>query len=332
MPEHYFYHSFSISRPHECRQAWIDRCFTILRSIFTRGIVLTPELVEFKAEELQPRSGEQIPPILQVRFCLTQLDISDLKTHCDTFGPVSLEFDRSAIRDLGALPVIYIPQVVDKRKDLMASIGYAFVSKLRYVRRVLDELAALRAEAQAFDQDESMVVSTNEASEEVVIHNRSLRGFLDMVKPKQESLEELSSTIQALSCLFFPAGPSCPESSQMDYYHEREWRVISEILNSGDPVDAPLNLVEKADFAKIYPSWNLSLIPFGSETLRYLDCCRIIRDINCTPIKSRVRRVILPQEIHQRAKEELSALGYVGEVTPAPWQENFPYPPNNEDK
>ena len=87
-----------------------ERGWNILRAIRRTGLVLAPELVEWTA----PVSIGNPTPIrlLQQRICFTELQPHELPAHSERFGPFAIEFDVTALRRAGALPVVYMPQAL----------------------------------------------------------------------------------------------------------------------------------------------------------------------------------------------------------------------------
>src|SRR5437879_6254271 len=101
-----FFHSF----PRDKALRTPDTCLRILRSVLQYGLLLVPEIVNYPAELRDP--GDERDKIVNVqrRLSLTMLPAEGLSEHCRHFGPVSLEFSPLAVRRLGAIPVMYLPQ------------------------------------------------------------------------------------------------------------------------------------------------------------------------------------------------------------------------------
>ena len=103
----FFYHSFPRPRQGETDSETASRGWAVLQSMRELGLILAPEVVEWQT----PVSlGTPSPTrILQRRICFTELSPQELCEHSTRFGPFALEFETTALRRIGALPVIYMP-------------------------------------------------------------------------------------------------------------------------------------------------------------------------------------------------------------------------------
>ena len=106
----YFFHSFPRPKATESRGATLNRALGILSLMKRVGLILAPELVVWDVGILG--SGAKPVALLQRRASFTELDISELRSHSRKFGPLSLAFDIGALRNAGAVPVIYVPKAM----------------------------------------------------------------------------------------------------------------------------------------------------------------------------------------------------------------------------
>lgn len=128
------YHSFPRRGKGE-----VEKGLKILESIAERGLLLTPELVNWPGEiKANGRRGHPVTAY-QKRVCFTNLRRDELPTHAETFGKFALEFDVSTLRGLGAVPVFYVPVSAEEDAGL-SGVGAAFVSRLADWQATLERL------------------------------------------------------------------------------------------------------------------------------------------------------------------------------------------------
>ncbi|MGH7434236.1 MAG: hypothetical protein ACRENE_01010, partial [Polyangiaceae bacterium] len=88
----------------------ITRGIRMLRAMRSIGLVLAPEHITWRQPLVD--GTERLTELVQVRACFTELSRRELREHARRFGPFSLEFEIETLRQLGALPVIYVPQTL----------------------------------------------------------------------------------------------------------------------------------------------------------------------------------------------------------------------------
>ena len=90
----YFYHSFP--RRGNQTNSEIEKGCKILESIRDNGLLLNPELIEWR----QPNNSgiDRVFRVLQTRACFTELKTTELPGHSEKFGHFSLEFECETIR------------------------------------------------------------------------------------------------------------------------------------------------------------------------------------------------------------------------------------------
>lgn len=94
-PTSFMYHSFPRRGKDE-----VEKGLRILESIAERGLLLTPELVNWPGEiKANGRRGHPVTAY-QKRICFTNLRRDELQIHAETFGKFALEFDVSTLREL----------------------------------------------------------------------------------------------------------------------------------------------------------------------------------------------------------------------------------------
>ena len=193
----FFYHSFPRQRPSETGNQNANRGWAIFQSMEKLGLVLAPELVQW---EDPVGLGTPSPiRVLQRRICFTELSPQELGGHSQRFGPFALEFETAALRGIGALPVMYIPQALSAQ-DHLASLGPFVVGhvaqlldsleKLNQLNQLdnLEYLQTLSPEATSISDDYSVTLRNGDEVrgilQEFNVPMKILRGLLNPNPPK----------------------------------------------------------------------------------------------------------------------------------------------------
>jgi hypothetical protein len=126
-----FYHSFPRRRILETDDLAIAKGLQLLEAIKRIGLILAPEVVEWSV----PLSDGSTKTIRyrQMRMCFTELSASELPKHGETFGLFSVRIQIDVLRQLGALPVLYMPQMI-KGDRLFSSFGPVMVWMIEMTR------------------------------------------------------------------------------------------------------------------------------------------------------------------------------------------------------
>src|SRR4051794_14741617 len=123
----HFYHSFPRPRPSDTEPTIITKGLGILSLMAEAGIILAPEVVQWNQPVIT--GGHKTTSLLQTRACFTELPFEQFGDHAKRFGPFALEFDLLTLRQLGALPVISMPQTTGIDRHFSA-FGLSIVTQL----------------------------------------------------------------------------------------------------------------------------------------------------------------------------------------------------------
>src|SRR6185503_2364931 len=136
----HFYHSFPRVHKLVSKDENIKKGLKILKSIKKTGLILAPEIIEWKQPKLN--DGHRIIFTKQVRISFTELSNSEVKKHGEKFGDFAIEFDIEILRKLGALPVIYMPQYLEDDRKL-SSVGSMIVAEIKDIKYTINQLHQL---------------------------------------------------------------------------------------------------------------------------------------------------------------------------------------------
>jgi len=137
MNSRYLYHNFP-RRPDPKNN--YTKGEAILKSIERYGLLLTPELITCII--IWPLKWQNYNfTYVQQRVCFTELAQNELAEHSKIFGNYALEFTIESGRDLGAVPVFYIPTSVSK--DNLSDLGTIMIHSLGDILQILDSLESI---------------------------------------------------------------------------------------------------------------------------------------------------------------------------------------------
>jgi hypothetical protein len=141
----FFYHSFPRPRRDEAAITTLKRGLGTLSFMSRVGLILAPEVVRWDASAVSTNNEELL--LLQRRACFTELSEPELPSHAHIFGPISLAFEITDLRAVGALPVLYAPQGVGN--SMASQLSTLIVRGAWHTEKVLSKLNELKTLADA---------------------------------------------------------------------------------------------------------------------------------------------------------------------------------------
>lgn len=306
----FLYHSFPRRGRHEPAEEK-RRGLVILRSILEGGILCVPETVNVDAEfeATNPIAGMQIP-IDQNRFCLTLLDPCELPRHADHFGRFAVAFSTNQAREIGAIPVIYVPLVAHgERPSGVDLIGLTLVRRLIEIQYVLTDLATIASANGCGD----LIVLKNLSRGERRVLERLTKRLLGEIDPMQH----LAGAMRAVLKLFYPVergGSNVSRDDQLAYYYQREWRVLDGVTVFDNQLDTPLTDFEKERLMELDAAFFGKWTVFGDTAAPRIDWCRVIRHVGGRPVRDLIDHIRAPAEYLSDAKALAFECHFVGDV------------------
>lgn len=224
MHQRFFYHSF----PRRGRAvADADELgLKVLESVCCNGLLLVPELVKW--HDPQAVGGELLQAH-QRRVCFTELMPSELPQHAAHFGSFAIEYSIPSLRGLGALPVIYVPDTASSSGGLDA-LGTLLLSNLAASVSMLSQIDQIKqAPGNAVKLSIKMKSGQDTERQFSVEETSGIREMISWLE-KAEGLDlgRVANSLKRLSNLFYPTERSA-SSASLEYYRQREWRIISGI-------------------------------------------------------------------------------------------------------
>lgn len=303
--ERFFYHNFS-RRYKDNKALYIEKGLSILASIKKLGFVLTPEVIEWK----EPLSnGTQSKPwrVAQKRCCFTELVPSEVVNHSEMFGKFALEIEISVFRQLGGIPVFYMPRPSNEDKGL-ESLASALLSRIGEIQVLLNRLGDL----------EELVKNTPNKNQILQIaKNKQVLGsiqcsiggaenLISYLRYGSQPIAILRNSLRALSGFFYPT-EDFRYTGTLAYYRQREWRIIANMSKLGTDLTRNPTEDEKENLMKINYEFFNRQIELHTGKYKRADQCKIFDHLEGKPIIEFIRRVIVPSEAKNMAIDILSS-------------------------
>jgi len=332
-----FYHSFP--RPKE-NQDGIKKGLAILDSFLKNGILLVPEIIKYQRE----REDRQKPPedyfIVQSRFCLTQIDISELKAHEKQFGSFHLEFTNDNAYALGAIPVFYLPRTEPNTSKLpLKKLASNYVYLLLEMQTLCENIQNLSELIKNKSDMEDITIFEKKETKykhSYKVNAKQLSDVLDMITlnivPNPAKSDERKNgigaymdttlgTLKSMGSLFYPTDKD-HEGEHEDLYNfrQREWRITAGISMNGQRLDRELTTDEKNALLELYPVFFGKKETYANweELNRAEGCfymqngiCEIVPEqeqktkkesVKLKPIQEFVERIIVPKEALEKSR------------------------------
>lgn len=302
--ERFFYHNFP-RRYKDNKSAYIEKGLSILSSIKKAGFVLTPEITEWK----EPLSnGTQSKPwrVAQKRCCFTELTPSEVVNHSKMFGKFALEIEISVFRQLGGIPVFYLPRPSEEDKGL-ESLASALLSRIGEIQVLLNRLGELEELVKnTTDKNQILnIVKNNKVLESIQCSIRGAESLISYLRYDSQPITILRNALRALSGFFYPT-EDFRYTGTLAYYRQREWRIIANMSKLGKELTRNPTKEEKEILIKIDNEFYNREIELLTGKYKRVDQCQIFDSLEGKPIIEFVRRVIVPTEAKKMATDILS--------------------------
>jgi hypothetical protein len=253
----YFYHGFPPEKD-------IGLGLQILDSVLGNGFLLTAE-----AQRVAATRNLEEKIIVQRRACFTAIPASLLTAHAEYFGPFALEFAGQALRDFGVLPVVYSAGKMPGG-TMLDGAGQVLARQLLESYWVMSDLVEMVKKGQK-------AVATE-------IWQKAQRRKLPP--------EELQYCLEALLNLIYPTDEA--GTDEFFYFKEREWRIVPNLALADGVWNYPPPTPEQA---KKLRALNPGFFDEQLGDKTQLEHCAFLRNVAGQDVISRVRRIVVPQEV-----------------------------------
>jgi|GEM_PF-1156962 hypothetical protein len=303
-----FYHNFPRSRLNGSREEMIQTGQAILQSIKKIGLILVPEIVEWK-QPLQDGSFRTVL-IKQNRISFTELSQVEVKEHGRFFGPFAIEFSVDVLRKLGAMPVIYIPQNL-KDDNKYSAVGSTIVAQLNDIKYTINQLHILSQlanpehilktvpDAKSISDDFLIHLSNTDPSNAVVqssaVSMKCVNNILSYIEYRNAPFDLMVGVLSHIQNLFYPTDND-RHDSLLEYYRQREWRLLPNLKVDNTMQARPLTNSEKDYVISMDVSFWSKAQSYENKSFRRIDDVSVIDMFNGTHISELISSVIVPEE------------------------------------
>lgn len=307
MEQRFFYHSFPRRGKNEAQEN--EKGLKILQSICNSGLLLTPEVSEYKYEHANG-TPPRVEQILQKRICFTELSPKELKQHSLNFGHFSIEYEIEVLKKMGAIPVFYIPlNLNNDGKDL--SIGsmllIQFVDALNLIHRLntissLPEHGTLPAKL-PFNVEYPQNPTISKTFE---IDTAESLNLLNALNHGLTPFPMLVNALEGILGFFYPADNKRVNEG-LGYYRQREWKICLNITFVGKPgILRSISESEKKELLSIDNTFFSKKLSFQKAEIEFLKECFVLWNFENKHPLELATRVIVPDEAKESAKTILS--------------------------
>jgi hypothetical protein len=173
----------------------VAQTVSTVKSIFQNGFFLSEETLKVNWKDVYAINGkERDITANQLRFCLTAItNKAELYVHAERFGLIGFEFEEDFIVKIGGFPVFYVPSPNKEDASFEEYKGISLLYRLGDAQEIL---------------------------EYIIKYN--------LIQTSDIDIENVLGAIKFLANVCYPTQrkPDKPSSVQIDYYNQREWRVI----------------------------------------------------------------------------------------------------------
>ena len=125
-----------------------------------------------------------------------------------------------------------------------------------------------------------------------------------MLSRDSQPVPELLNAFRFLAGLFYPT-ENLEYTSELAYYRQREWRILSGMKRRGQEVTRLLEPAEAEALLAIDRGWYGKRMKFPTGEYERVEQCRYLSEIEGRPFLSWCRRAIVPDRVKDEAKAML---------------------------
>jgi hypothetical protein len=287
----------------------------ILRAIQEIGLVLAPEVLTWK-QSLENGEYRTIT-LRQRRICFTELARSEVQEHGKKFGPYALELRVNDLRRLGALPVMYIPQhLKDDRK--LSTVGATVVAELADIKYTISQLHQLsqltdpsyllssvaKGSAASVVEDCVLNLQNTDPLNKVVasyqVPLKNVKDFLSYIGYRNAPFELMVGVLSFVQSLFYPTDDEIHDTL-LEYYRQREWRLVSGLAIGRAQQCRQLTEGEKKMLVSLDTRFWTEEVSDDRGSFRRIDDAVVIHEFEGKHITHVISRIIVPPEAVEKA-------------------------------
>jgi hypothetical protein len=339
------YHSFPRRKAGEDE---LRQGLAILKGMVKHGLLLTPEIVVWQEERKADGTLGPVPTSYCTRVCFTELATSEVAAHADHFGVFALEFEVSTLRQLGAMPIFYVPRHDDHQG--MSGVGAAYIARIGDLQSLLERLREFqlfaRTNSESTEPSKTQIgvawsVKSNclvlsagspertlQVPAEVVpqkvlnelrkspgvaqplgLNTHALDSILSILTWGIQDYEIQLNALRGLTGFFYPTERN-EGDIPLNYYRQREWRILGGQTKNGIAFTPDTTSSEASELVKLDADFFGREIELRTGPKRLADTCEYFRELDGAHVFSFVRRVVCPETAKATVQAILDKAGY----------------------
>jgi hypothetical protein len=114
----------------------------------------------------------------------------------------------------------------------------------------------------------------------------------------------LAATIKGIASLFYQADNDYALLPHLEYYRQRDWRIVSDLIGDRGRNSRPLTDAEATDVVKANPKFFNGIVPWTNGHHRRIELCQVLQ-LQPRAWPMLVRRILVPHHLLQTVKRVL---------------------------
>jgi hypothetical protein len=263
-----------------------EKIFRILDLFLKNGPLLVPEVIQIPAVPGNKYTQNKFE-VLQRRFSLTLINESEIKSHMQQFGPISLVFDSENLLHSGVTPTLYYPNYCLGRES--NEFGLSLLHHLRMILRLVQDTSFI---AGINHDDYQKIINRKCNSHEYRSFRSSINTLFNIMEIDERQLVTMEGAIQSLSELLYPADRSSnEEEASFNYFRQREWRLLGNFVINGKQTTQKATQELRTELINIdYDFYNKN-IKFQKSHFKLIDEVQTLREPYKTNFISGIKRI-----------------------------------------
>jgi hypothetical protein len=290
------YHSFPRRQKNETKKG-----LEILESIIKSGLLLTPEIFGFKEELTEGKFGEEIT-FFQKRVCFTEIKEGELIEHSHKFGCFTLEWELETLKKAYVNPVYYLPN--NKSDKVWGGASGAIIARLCEIQEVLSFIDDLKSQIALNPEHLKVQDVKNGLAHFNNSDKKTLSELLKHLERNRQPIDQQLAALQTLCTMFYPI-ENTAKGEELNYYHQKEWRIFDGAVLNGVALTEELTKEEIDWLLNFDNKFYSDIIRFQSGYYARVLKCKYLRKIGNKRTIETAKRLLVPKEMKDNASELL---------------------------
>ena len=208
---------------------------------------------------------------------------------------------------MGAVPVFYVP--LHGEIGSAGSLGATIVSRLGDTQILLERLSEIKTQSfSAGRADVLKVVDMPSGERRAICSTDAVINLMQVLEDGIQPVGELLNSLRALFGYFYPT-ENLEYGTLLNYYRQREWRIVANAILEGVEMTGFLNADEAEEISAIDPEFFERASEYPTGKKKTIEQTKRLMSFKGRHIIETCRRLIVPEEHIERAKVSLNSHG-----------------------